>query len=116
VKVTLLEALANIGGYLGMILGISILDVEKVAAFLLTFLHRENNERQDYVVEGPESIPRVLEGRDNLAVDQSEDNSNNGELKLPRHSQETTNNTKVVPVTSKQSQTDGIAATLYKTL
>ena len=75
---------------------------------------------QDYVVEGPENIPHVLEGRDNLAVDpvQFEDNSNNyqGELKLPRNYQETTNKSKVVPVRSKQSQTDGIAATLYKTL
>ena len=70
---------------------------------------------QEYVVEGPHNIPHVLEGRDNLAVDpvQSESNSISGE-KIPRNFQEIT--TKVWPVSSKQSQTDRIAATLYKTL
>ena len=74
---------------------------------------KSNYTLQDYVVEGSEN---VLEGRDNLAVDpvQSEDNSTNGELKIPRNYQETI--TKVRPVRSKQSQTEGIPATLYKTL
>ena len=68
---------------------------------------------QEYVVQGPDNIPHVLEGRDNLAVDpvQSENNSINS---IPRNYQEITS--KVWPVSSKQSQTDRIAATLYKTL
>ena len=74
---------------------------------------------QDYVLEGPDNIAHVLEGRDNLAVDlvQSENNSTKGgEFKIPRNYQEINTNTKVCPVSRKQSQTDGIAATLYKTL
>ena len=71
---------------------------------------------QEYVVEGSDNIPHVLEGRDNLAVDpvQSEENSTNGELKIPRNCQET--NTNVWPVRNRQSQTDGLSDTLYKTL
>ena len=71
---------------------------------------------QEYVVEGPDNIPHVLEGRDNLAVDpvQSEENSTNGEQKIPRNCQET--NTNIWPVRNRQSQTDGLSDTLYKSL
>ena len=80
------------------------------------YYHHHYCTLQEYVVEGSVNIPHVLEGRDNLAVDpvQSEDNSTNGEVKIPRTHQET--NTKVCSVMNKQSQTDGLAATIYKTL
>ena len=61
-------------------------------------------------------MSHVLEGRDNLAVDpvQPEENCSSAELKIPRIHQET--NAKVFPVRNRQSQTDGLASTLYKTL